>query len=63
LHKARAEKARLLCRAKATSTKLRHSGLWRDRDVDKMPKKMLIWQKQTKEMKKRNKVGLMTDLG
>jgi hypothetical protein len=41
----------------------RHSGLWRDRDVDKMPKKMLIWQKQTKEMEKIYKVGLITDLG
>ena len=38
---------RKLCRAIATSTKLRRSGLRRDRDVNKMPKEMLIWHKET----------------
>ena len=37
LRKASAEEACLLCRATATSTKLRRSGLRRDSDVDKMP--------------------------
>ena len=41
----------------------RRTKLRRDRDVDKMPKEMLIWHKQTLINEKDIKVGLMTDLG
>ena len=41
----------------------RRSGLRRDSDVEKMPKEMLIWHKQTLKARKDIKVGLMTDLG
>ena len=73
LRKARAEEACLLCRAIATSTKLRceeiilwmvsiakrRTKLRRDRDVDKMPKEMLIWHKQT--LNPNRSLGFMPD--